>query len=104
MGRPGRRGAKWFSFDLPADPAQTLALIVTYCADEWRKRTFDILVDGRRIGQQVIEQKGLPRFYDVEYPLPADLAKGKAKVTVRFQATNGNEIGAVFGVRLIRKN
>jgi hypothetical protein len=28
--------------------------------------------------------------------------KGKSKVTIRFQATNGNEIAAVFGVRMIR--
>ncbi len=104
MGRPGRRGAKWFSFDLPVDPAYPLALIVTYCADEWRKRTFDVLVDGSRVGQQAIEQRGLPRFFDAEYPVPAGLVKGKIKVTIRFEATNGNEIGAVFGVRIIRKD
>ncbi len=104
MGRPGRRGTKWFSFDLPVDPGHPLALVATYCADEWRKRTFDILVDGARVGQQVIEQRGLPRFYDVEYPMPPELVKGKTKVTVRFEATNGNEIGAVFGIRLIRKD
>ncbi len=103
MGRPGRRGTKWFSFDLPVDPAYPLVLVATYCADEWRKRTFDILVDGTRVGQQVIEQRGLPRFYDVEYAVPPELIKGKTKVTVRFEATNGNEIGAVFGVRIIKK-
>jgi hypothetical protein len=42
------------------------------------------------------------RFFDVECPIPADLVKDKQKVTVRFQATNGNEIAAVFGVRMIR--
>ncbi len=44
--RPGRRGSKWFSFDLPVDAAHPLALIVTYNHDEWQERTFDILVDG----------------------------------------------------------
>jgi hypothetical protein len=28
--------------------------------------------------------------------------KGKQKVTVKFQATQGNEIGAVYGIRMIR--
>lgn len=28
--------------------------------------------------------------------------KGKQKVTVRFQATGGNETAAVFGIRIIR--
>jgi DUF1680 family protein len=101
-GRPARRGRNWFSFDLPVEPARPMALVVTYYSDEWRKRTFDILVDGRRVGEQTIERGGPVRFFDVEYPVPAELVKDKQKVTVRFQATNGNEIAAVFGIRMIR--
>jgi hypothetical protein len=102
MGRPARRGRNWFSFDIPVEPASPMALVVTYCSDEWRRRTFDILVDGRRVGEQVVERGGPPRFFDVEYPIPAETVKDKQKVTVRFQATNGNEIAAVFGIRMIR--
>ncbi len=102
MGRPARRGTKWFSFDLPVEPGQPMALVVTYYSDEWRRRTFDILVDGQRVGEQTIERGGPVRFFDVEYPVPAELVKDKQKVTVRFQATNGNEIAAVFGIRMIR--
>ena len=43
-------------------------------------------------------------FFDLEYPLPADLVKGKPKVTVRFQATGGNELAAVYGIRTVRAN
>jgi len=102
MGRPGRRGSHWFSFDLPVDPAHPLALVVTYNSDEWQDRSFDILVDDRRIGSQTIPRRGPTRFFDVEYPLPADLVQGKQKVTVKFQATGGREIGCVFGLRMIR--
>jgi len=102
MGRPGRRGTKWFSFDVPVEAAHPMALVVTYHSDEWRKRTFDILVDGQRVGEQTIERGGPVQFFDVEYAVPAELVKDKQKVTVRFQATNGNEIGAVFGIRVIR--
>lgn len=102
MGRPARRGKNWFSFDLPVDPAHPLTLVVTYYSDEWRKRTFDVLIDGQRVGQQVVEKGGPPRFFDVEYAVPAELVRDKQKVTVRFQATNGNEIAAVFGIRTIR--
>jgi hypothetical protein len=35
---------------------------------------------------------------------PARALSGRPKVTVRFEATGGNEIGAVFGVRTIRAN
>jgi len=102
MGRPARRGTKWFSFDLPVDATHPMALVVTYYSDEWRKRTFDILVDGQKIGDQVVEKGGEPHFFDAQYSIPADLVKDKKKITVRFQATNGNEIAAVFGIRTIR--
>jgi hypothetical protein len=79
-----------------------MALVVTYYSDEWRKRTFEILVDGERVGEQVVEKGGPPRFFDVEYAVPEALVRGKKSVTVRFQSTKGSEIAAVFGVRMIR--
>lgn len=102
MGRPGRRGAEWFSFDLPVDPAHPMALVVTYNRDEWQKRTFDVLVDNQRIGEQTLERRGPLQFFDVQYAVPGDYVKDKQKVTVKFQATQGNEIGCVFGLRMIR--
>jgi hypothetical protein len=102
MGRYGRRGSKWFSFDLPVDPEHPMTLVCTYNADEWRKRTFDVLVDGQTVGSQTIEARGETKFYDVEYKIPASLLAGKQKVTVRFEATQGNEIGAVYGIRTLR--
>jgi len=102
LGRPGRRAKSWFSFDVPVDPDHPMALIVTYNHDEWRQRTFEILVDGRRIQQQTVPRRGPMRFFDVETPVPAELVQGKQKVTVRFQATGGNEIAAVYGIRMIR--
>lgn len=102
MGRAGRRGRNWFSFDLPVDSSQAAALVFTYWNDEWRKRTFEILVDGERIAEQTVEKGGEPRFFDVRHALPAPLVAGKQKVTVRFQATGGNEIAAVYGIRSIR--
>ncbi len=106
FGRPGRRGSKWFSFDLPVDASQPMTLAVTYHGEERAKRTFEILVDGQRIGEQTIERhrpgSGTGRFFDVEYAIPAELIRSKQKVTVRFQATENNEIAAVYGVRMMR--
>ncbi len=102
MGRACRRGSKWFSFDIPVDATKPMAVVATYTRDEWRRRTFDILIDGVKIAEQVIEQRGPQQFFDVQYALPPELVKDKTKVTLRFQATAGNEIGAVFGLRMIR--
>ena len=107
-GRRGRSAKKWFSFELPLNGSQPVALIVTYHGEERATRTFDILVEGSRIGQQSIERHrpGSPTksFFDVEYAIPADLAQGKQKITVRFQATGGNETAGVYGIRLIRSD
>jgi hypothetical protein len=62
----------------------------------------EILVDGTRVGEQTIERRGPLRFFDAEYVVPAELVKGKQKVTVKFQAVRGNEVGCVFGIRMIR--
>ncbi len=102
MGRPARRGTKWFSFELPVEAAHPMAVVVTYYSDEWRKRTFDVLVEGQKVGDETIEKGGPVKFFDKEYAIPANLISGKQKVTVRFQAANGNEIAAVFGIRMIR--
>ena len=101
--RAGRGGRGWFSFDLPVDPSGPNALVVTYHADSRRPRTFDILVDGQRIGQERFDVASDDRFFDREYALPGDATRAKQKVTVRFQATEGNDIAAVFGLRVVRR-
>jgi DUF1680 family protein len=101
-GRAGRRAAKWFSYDLAVDAARPATLVVTYNSDTRRTRTFEILVDGQRVGEQTIPENSASRFFDVEYRIPSELLRGKQKVTVRFQAATGNETAPVFGVRIIR--
>ncbi len=102
MGRACRRGSGWFSYDVPVEDSQPMTLIVTYHRDEWRRRTFDLKVDGSLLGSQVIEARGVPGFFEVAHPLPPEVVRGKKKVTIRFDATQGNEIGAVFGLRMVR--
>jgi uncharacterized protein len=105
MDRPARRGSKWFSFDLPVEANRPMVLAVTYHNDEAAARTFEILVDGKRIGEQTVERRSpeqIARFFEVEYAIPPELVRGKQKVTVRFQATGGSEIAAVFGLRMMR--
>jgi uncharacterized protein len=101
-GRPGRTGRGWFSFDVPTDSTRPMVLVVTYQTDSRRPRSFDILVDGQPIAQQTFDASSVSRFMDLEYSVPADLVRGKQKVTVRFQATNNNDIATVFGIRMIR--
>jgi hypothetical protein len=105
-GRPGRRTKKWFSYDVPVESSKPVALLVTYNTDERGKRSGEVIVDGQRLGEQSIDRSppgsATGRFFDVEYKLLPEVVKEKKKVTVKFQATGGNETPTVFGVRIVR--
>jgi len=104
-GHFGRQGTKWFSFDLPVDPAHPMALVVTYSNDARRHTSCGIFVDGSKVGEKTGEHRSPEqeiRFTDIEYPIAAELLKDKKKVTVRFETGNGNATPGVFGIRMVR--
>jgi hypothetical protein len=102
-GRANRGGTGWFSFDLQVDPATEMAVVVTYFNEAGLSASgnFQILVDGTAIGR--FQPNAVAAgFYDAQYAVPADLVRGKTKVTARFQASGNGRIAPVFGVRMIR--
>lgn len=104
LGRLGRRARSWFSYELPVDPAHPMRLLVTFYSDDRRSTpaAFAILVDGKRVAEKELHRTDPPRFFDVAVPIAAELVRGKGKVTVRFQAEEGSQVAAVFGLRMIR--
>ncbi len=104
LGRSGRFGATWFSYDLPVDPVHPMTLVATYYSGDRRgtPASFVILVEGERVADQELRFADPPRFFDVEYPVPARLVQGKSKVAVRVQAAAGGRIATLFGLRMIR--
>ena len=106
-GRFGRAATKWFSFDLPVDPAHPMTLMVTYSNENRGAGTCNVLVDGKKVGEQTAVRRTPEqeiRFFDVEYKIPADLVAEKKKVTVRFEGSNGRSTPSVFGVRIVRSD
>jgi uncharacterized protein len=104
-GRYGRRATGWFSFDVPVEPPHPMVLAVTYNRNERYRRAFDILVDGVKVADQTMEGRSPQEksvFFDVRYALADDVVAGRQKVTVRFQATGGYEVAAVYGIRILR--
>jgi DUF1680 family protein len=96
-GRDARSGG-FFEFDMTVRPGP-LILQATYWGEE-RSRDFDILVDNVKVASQHLEADRPGKFFDVEYPLPEALTKGKAKVKVRFVPRDRSTAGPVFGVQL----
>ena len=103
-GRTGRevRNNGFFSFKMKVEPNQSVALLCTYLGDD-KNRTFDILVDDVKIASEELKGGTTGKFFNKEYPLPAELTKNKNTIVVRVQATNGRTAGRMFGCRTIRK-
>jgi DUF1680 family protein len=104
-GRSSRGGRGWFSYDLPVEASQPMAVIVTYWNRPEREPTpgqFQILVDGTPIAT-FEPNADVENFHDTQYLVPAALVRGKTSVTVRFEA-DGDEgrIPPIYGVRMIR--
>jgi hypothetical protein len=103
-GRSNRGGTGWFSFDLPVDAGQEMAVVVTYLNElglEPAAGNFQILVEDTEIARFQTNSSATG-FYDSQYGIPGSLVSGKTKVTVRFQALANGRIAPVFGVRMIR--
>jgi putative CocE/NonD family hydrolase len=94
-------GGGWFSYDMKVLPGQPVSLMVTYWGGD-EGRSFDILVNDRRIATQRLNASKPVQFIDVTYEIPARLTRDKQKVTVKFQAHPSSVAGGVFGCRTMR--
>ena len=95
-------GGGWWTWDLrvPRDAAWTLAC--TYWGSDVPPRTFDILLDGAKIATQSLDRGRPGKFLTVEYPVPADLVRGKDRVTVKFVPHEKNTAGGVFECAVLK--
>jgi len=91
----------FFAFNLKTVPGAANSLVVTYWGSDAGNRRFDILVNGVRIAEQTLESNQPGQFFNVSYPIPANLTQGKPGITVRFQAKPGALAGGVFGVKVV---
>ena len=102
QGRIGRRSSSWFSYDMPVDRSNAVAVVVTYnTALDWFCQ-FTVSVDGERVGEEYMPPRQEARFFDVHYAVPSGIATGKDVVTVRFNAVGGDPVAPVFAIRTIR--
>jgi hypothetical protein len=61
-------------------------------------------MDGQAVARESVTLTEPPRFYDVEYPIPPALVRGKEKTTLRFEASEGSQVATVFAVRVVRES
>ena len=102
--RPWRDAADggWFGYArMKVKPGAVNKLVVTYWGSDGGGRVFDVIVNGKVLATQTLENNRPGEFYDVEYPIPAELLAGKDFVAVKFQAHPGQRAGGVFGLRVV---
>jgi hypothetical protein len=107
LGRKWRHATDggWFAFDMRVVGGQPAELVCTYWGgDGGGHREFDIRVGDILLATQRLEQNQPGRFFDVTYPIPAELTAGRDTVTVRFQAKPGKWAGGLFGARMLRRD
>jgi uncharacterized protein len=94
----------YFSFSMGVDSAAANTLICSYWGDDLRGRIFDIQIDGQTIATQNLGSFRQSKFYEISYPVPQELVRGRQTVTVRFVAHSPqNGVGPVSGViRMVR--
>lgn len=92
----------WFSYDMQVLPDKPMTLLCTYWGSDSGNRHFDLLVDGTQIATQRLDRDKPDEFFDVQYPIPAALTRGRTTITVRFQAHPGHMAGGVFELRIVR--
>jgi len=98
----GSGGSDGFmAFDMTVLADTPSSLLCTYIGDD-ANRAFDLLIDGVKIGTQELKGGAAGKFFDVTYPIPNELLKGKSKVVVKIQGLSGKTAGRVFGCRIIR--
>jgi len=101
-GRKWRHAAGWFSYQLKVRPDRPMQLAFTLWGSDDGAREFDVTVDGNIVDTENLHANRPGEFYEVRLPLPVELMRGKATVTVKFVAHPGNLAGGIYGVRLLQ--
>jgi DUF1680 family protein len=94
----------YFSYNLATNGETDLSLFVRYWGAEWGGRKFDIYVDDEKlITENNTAKWNQSGFHNIEYTIPASMARNKPTIRVKFQAIQGNTAGAVYYIRLLKQ-
>jgi hypothetical protein len=87
------------TFEMKVAPDKKNKLVLTYWGGDGNNRIFDIIVEGKKIAEQRLENNAPDRFFDVEHVLNDESFRNKEKITVTLQARPGATAGGFFGCR-----
>ena len=85
----------YFSYDMAVENNVKNYLCVKFFSGD-AGRAFQILVDGVVLKDMVLENVDPDNFYDMYIEIPADMVKGKDKITITFKANGAHYAGGIF--------
>lgn len=92
----------WFSFEMAVAPDAPNTLYCTYWGNRFYNHSFDIEVDGVKIGFENIHNWG-PQYVERNYKIPVGLTTGKQHVTVTLRAIREDAVaGPLFDCRVMK--
>ncbi len=95
----------YFSYNLATKSESDLTLLVRYWGYEWGDRKFDIYIDNEKLVSENNSGRWYQsKFQNIEYKIPNSMVEGKDHIRLKFQALQGSKAGAVYYIRLLRKN
>jgi DUF1680 family protein len=100
-------GRKWrhafgggsMTFEMKLNPAKKNKLVLTYWGSDSGNRVFDVLVEGKKIATQRLDNNAPEQFFDVEHLLDDEAFRELEKITVTLKAHPGATAGGFFGCR-----
>lgn len=101
QGKFWRSTRAWFSYELRNPGNAGKVLRVTLFGGD-RDREFDILLDEKLLTTVKGSDATTRGFYEVDYEIPEDLLD--TKMTIKFQAKNGEDTRGIFFVRLMKSS
>ncbi|MGN6416299.1 MAG: beta-L-arabinofuranosidase domain-containing protein [Pseudobacter sp.] len=94
----------YFSYQMETKKEEELTLRLRYWGSEWGNRSFEILIDDQRLATENNTGRwNQSAFFDIEYPIPTAMVKGKEFVRVKFQSLPGSTAGRIYYVRLLKR-
>jgi hypothetical protein len=91
----------WFEYRLMILKDIPVKLWCTYWGSDVR-RSFDILIDGRKIATQKLNDNRSGEFFDDVYDIPPELTGDKISIIVRFAGQQENIVGGLFGLATVK--
>ena len=92
----------YFQYTLQTDGINNLSLWILYWGNDQGNRDFIILIDDNYFASESIGGRWNENaFFSIEYPIPANMIRGKKSVSVKLQSSENNIAGGIYGLRML---